>query len=117
MSPNGSGLQLGFPVWEIIPKPLSRDPCWFETKAAGQTRGGTSRQGLPGYLGEEAINEVSGRAGVEGSLVVADAAGDEVLHAPQVLEKASVRACGAPVQEARKDVPLGMGQSWRGLEE
>lgn len=51
---------------------------------------------LPGraylcHLAEEAIDEVAGRAGVEGVLVVADAAGDEVLHAPEVPEKASVR--------------------------
>lgn len=68
------------------------------------------------HLVEEAINEVPGRVGVEGVLVVADAAGDEVLHAPVVLEKASVRP-GYPVQEARKDVvQLGMrraGGVWR----
>lgn len=51
---------------------------------------------LPGraylcHLVEEAVDEVAGRAGVEGVLVVADAAGDEVLHAPEVPEKASVR--------------------------
>lgn len=68
------------------------------------------------HLVEEAINEVPGRAGVEGVLVVADAAGDEVLHAPVVPEKASVRP-GYPVQEARKDVVQlgirGIGGVWR----
>lgn len=49
--------------------------------------------------------------------MVADAAGDEVLQAPEVPEKASVRP-GQPVQEAWKEVvPLGEGQSRRGLEE
>ena len=74
--------------------------------------------GLPGraylcHLGKEAINEVPGRVWVEGGLVVTDAAGDEVLHAPEVLEKVLVQA-GHPVQEARKDiVPLRMQQSCR----
>lgn len=78
--------------------------------------------GLPGraylcYFDEEVINEILGRAGVEGGLMVADAAGDEVFQAPEVPEKALVRP-GQPVQEARKEVvPLRKGQSRRGLEE
>lgn len=57
--------------------------------------------GLPGsaylcYFEEEVINEILGRAGVEGGLMVADAAVDEVLQAPVVPEKASVRP-GQPV--------------------
>ena len=69
------------------------------------------------HLGKEAINEVSGRVWVKGSLVFTDAAGDEVLHASVVLKKASVWP-GHPVQEVRKDiVHLRMEQSWRGWEE
>lgn len=70
----------------------------------------------PCYLGKDAINEVSGRVGIEEGLVVADAASDEVLQAPEVQEKASVQH-GHPVQEAWKVIaPLGVGQSLRGLE-
>lgn len=75
---------------------------------------------LPGqaylcHFVEETINEVPGTAGIEGVLVVADAAGDEVFHAPKVLEKAPVWP-RYPVQEARKDVvQLGMKESGRGL--
>lgn len=45
--------------------------------------------------------------------MVTDTAGDEVLHASEVLEKVLVQP-GHPVQEARKDmVPLRMEQSCR----
>lgn len=77
---------------------------------------GLPDRAYPCYLGKEAINEVSGRVGIEGGLVVANAASDEVLQAPEVQEKAYVQP-GHPVQEAWKEVaPLGVGQSRRGLE-
>lgn len=80
---------------------------------------GLPDRAYPCYLGKDAINEVSGRVGIEGGLVVADAASDEVLQAPEVQEKASVQH-GHPVQEAWKEIaPLGVGQSlrsWRGCQ-
>lgn len=102
---------------EIIRNP-AQPGILFGLRQGQQVR---AEVGLPGgaylcHLGEEAINEVPRRVGVKGGLVIAHAVGDEVLHAPEVLEKASVRP-GHPIQEAWKEVvQLGIEESRRDLE-
>lgn len=55
------------------------------------------------HLCEETVDEVPGRVGVQGILVFADAAGDEIFHASKVPEHSSVRP-RYPIKETREDV-------------
>lgn len=82
-------------------------PACLRLGAAGglhtSAEGESSSHAYLCHFCEEAVDEVPGRVGIQGVLVLADAAGDEIFHAPKVPEHASVWP-RHPVQETREDV-------------
>lgn len=99
---------------EVTRKP-AQPGSLLASREAVQTKGGTSGRAYLFHLDEEAVDEVSGRAGVWTALVVFDAVNNEVLHAPRILRKASVRL-GTQSRRIKKLYHWGwggLGGVWR----
>lgn len=99
MAPGSSSAS---PCGEVKPNPLNPSSLLVGGRGSRSDQRWDFQAGLPwATLARKQSMKSRGRAGVEGGLVVADAAGDEVLHAPQVLEEASVRP-GTPSRRLGK---------------
>lgn len=122
-APNGSGLQRSrTPCSASLPSvemsranPLNQDSCWFQVREAVQTKGGTSRQGSP----VPSCSRQSMKS--RGEPVSGEARWSRTLRTMRSFMRArssekGLGAPGHPVQETRKDIPLGMGRTrgfWR----